>query len=228
MKYCLQTLILFLLLLVSCKSNSNKNNSDTKDKVEVTDNVELEGTTDKRKAILFFGNSLTAGLGLDKSESFPSLIQDRIDSLGLGYQVINAGLSGETSSNGATRIDWVLQQQVDVFVLELGANDMLRGLDLEATKDNLSAILSAVRDKYPEAQLIVCGMESPPNMGPDYVKGFSSLFVDLAEEFDAGYVPFFLDGVAGVEGMTLDGKHPTAEGQKIVRDNIWKVLKDYL
>ena len=221
-------LFLSCMLLLSCKGDNKGSNALKNDPAEVNDVSSAEEQKDERKTILFFGNSLTAGLGLDKSESFPSLIQDRIDSLGMNYRVINAGLSGETSSNGATRIDWVIQQTVDVFVLELGANDMLRGLDLQATEDNLRAILSSVQSKYPDAKLLVCGMQSPPNMGPDYVDGFANLFVDLAKEFDAGFIPFFLEGVAGIEGMTLDGKHPTAEGQKIVRDNIWKVLRKYL
>lgn len=215
-------------VLWSCKSDSKESVLETDEsRSESTQNQ--ENVDEKTKTILFFGNSLTAGYGLDKSESFPSLIQDRIDSLGMDYRVVNAGLSGETSSGGASRIDWVLQQKVDVFVLELGANDMLRGLELASTESSLREILTSVRNKYPEAKIIICGMMSPPNMGPDYVKNFTAIYPKLAEEFDAGFIPFFLDGVAGDENLNLpDGKHPNAEGQKIVRDNIWEVLKDYL
>lgn len=224
--------ILFFLI-TGCLLLSCKNKSEQKEEKEIEANTlsnpeSSEDKSEATKTILFFGNSLTAGLGLDPSESFPSLIQDRIDSLGMDYEVVNAGLSGETSSNGAGRIDWVLQQKVDVFVLELGANDMLRGLELNATKESLKEILTTVKTKYPEAQLLICEMQAPPNMGPEYVKGFSQIFSDLSKEFNAGFIPFFLDGVAGVPGLTLDGKHPTAEGQKIVRDNIWRVLEDYL
>jgi acyl-CoA thioesterase-1 len=216
------------IVIWSCKGDAKQSIPEIDESIDKLTQMQ-ENVDEKTRTILFFGNSLTAGFGLDKSESFPSLIQDRIDSLGMDYQVVNAGLSGETSSGGASRIDWVLQQKVDVFVLELGANDMLRGLELSSTEANLRQILTSVKDTYPEAKIIICGMMSPPNMGPDYVKGFTAIYPKLAEEFNAGFIPFFLDGVAGNEDLNLpDGKHPNAEGQKIVRENIWDVLKDYL
>ena len=188
---------------------------------------EVEKT--KKKSILFFGDSLTAGFGLDEEDSFPSLIQNRIDSLGLDYQVINGGLSGETSAGGKGRIDWVLRSPIDVFILELGANDVLRGLDLKETDKNLRAILDAVQAKYPDISMIVAGMQAPPNMGSDYTTQFENIFKSLSQDYQAGLIPFLLDGVAGNPELNLpDAKHPKAIGQHIVRDNVWKVLQGYL
>jgi acyl-CoA thioesterase-1 len=183
----------------------------------------------ERKYILFFGNSLTAGYGLDESESFPSLIQMRIDSIGLPYQVINAGLSGETSAGGLGRIDWVLRQQIDVFVLELGPNDALRGLDLDATEQNLRGILDKVLAKHPDIPIVIAGMEAPPNMGEEYTTQFREIYRKLAEDYNAALIPFLLEGVGGEPELNLpDRMHPNAEGQKIVRDNVWKVLQESL
>ena len=178
---------------------------------------------------MFFGDSLTAGYGLDEEESYPSLIQNRIDSLGLSYQVINAGLSGETTTGGLGRIDWVLQQPIDVFVLALGSNDMLRGLDLSLSKDNLRKILDKVREHSPSAKIILAGMLSPPNMGEDYSRGFNGMFGEIAKDYNASLIPFLLEGVAGDPSLNLaDGKHPNAIGQTIVVENVWQILKDCL
>ncbi len=185
--------------------------------------------TATRKYILFFGNSLTAGYGLDENQSFPTLIQQRIDSLGLPYQVINGGLSGETSAGGLNRIDWVLHQQIDVFMLELGPNDALRGLDLEATDANLRGILDKVQDKYPDIPLIIAGMEAPPNMGEEYTTQFRNIYKQLAHDYHARLIPFLLEGVGGIPALNQqDLMHPNAEGEKIVRDNVWKVLKEVI
>lgn len=185
--------------------------------------------TINKKSILFFGDSLTAGFGLEEEESFPSLIQNRIDSLGLNYEVINAGLSGETSAGGKGRIEWVLKNSVDIFVLELGANDMLRGLSLTETEKNLREILKVVKAQNPETSIIVAGMEAPPNMGEEYMDNFRKIFQKLSEDYNAGLIPFLLSGLEGKPEMSIgDGKHPNAEGQKIVRENVWDVLKTYL
>ena len=178
---------------------------------------------------MFFGDSLTAGYGLDEEDSFPSLIQNRIDSLGRPYEVINAGLSGETSAGGKGRIDWVLNKPVDIFVLELGANDMLRGLDLNETDKNLRAILDVVKVKSPDAKLVIAGMEAPPNMGDDYTSKFRGLFSSIANEYNAALIPFLLDGVAGIAELNLgDGKHPNPQGQKIVTENVWRIIDSYV
>ena len=188
-----------------------------------------ETTTSSKKNIMFFGDSLTAGYGLDEEESYPSLIQNRIDSLGLSYQVINAGLSGETTTGGLGRIDWVLQQPIDVFVLALGSNDMLRGLDLSLSKDNLRKILDKVREHSPSAKIILAGMLSPPNMGEDYSRGFNGMFGEIAKDYNASLIPFLLEGVAGDPSLNLaDGKHPNAIGQTIVVENVWQILKEVL
>lgn len=223
-------LLAVIFILSAC--NENKRSEEQSD-VTTTASKTSEPVEDQRhkdkSTILFFGNSLTAGYGLPDQQSFPALIQKRIDSLQLSYQVINAGVSGETSSGGKERIDWVLRSPVDIFVLELGANDMLRGLDLKATADNLDQILRKVKEKYPDVQLIIAGMQAPPNMGNDYVKEFSAIFPQLAKKYNAGLISFLLEGVAGQPKLNLsDGKHPNAQGQKIVRDNVWQVLKYYL
>ncbi|WP_192820698.1 arylesterase [Rufibacter sp. LB8] len=181
------------------------------------------------KNILFFGNSLTHGYGLSPSEAFPALIQKKIDSLGLPYKAINAGLSGETSAGGKNRIDWLLKQKVDVFVLELGANDGLRGIPPAETKKNLQAIIDKVRAKYPEARQVMLGMEVPPSMGGAYAGQFRVIFRELATENNMALVPFLLDKVGGVRSLNLpDGVHPNAAGHKILTENVWTVLKGVL
>lgn len=207
--------------MTSCNSeNQAESNSDSKSRQE----------TVKRKTILFFGNSLTAGYGLeDPEEAFPALIQQKIDSLNLPYKVINAGLSGETTSGGVNRINWLLKQQIDIFVLELGANDGLRGLKISQTKRNLQSILDTVKARYPNAKRILLGMEVPPNMGGKYVSDFRVIFRQVAEENNIPFVPFMLEGVAGIPELNLrDGIHPTGEGYKIVAENVWEVLKKEL
>lgn len=221
---------LVILGLFSCGDTATKKaeqGATAEDKVvEVSEeSSEVTGS----KTILFFGNSLTAGYGLDTKESFPSLIQNRIDSLKLTYTVINAGLSGETTSGGKNRLDWVLKQNVDIFVLELGANDGLRGIPLEETRNNLQTIIDIVRAKNSETQIILAGMQIPPNMGQEYTQEFRIIFPDLAAKNELLLIPFLLDRVAGNPDLNLpDGIHPTAEGQKIVRDNVWVVLKEVL
>ncbi len=207
--------------MTSCNSeNQTESNSNSKNRPE----------TVKRKTILFFGNSLTAGYGLeDPEEAFPAIIQQKIDSLKLPYKVINAGLSGETTSGGVTRINWLLKQQIDIFVLELGANDGLRGLKISQTKRNLQSILDTVKARYPNAKRILLGMEVPPNMGGKYVSDFRVIFRQVAEENNIPFVPFMLEGVAGIPELNLrDGIHPTGEGYKIVAENVWEVLKKEL
>ncbi len=216
---------------MSCNSNneSEKKQVDTKEVAEKEADTQSESEKNL-KYILFFGNSLTAGYGLeDESESFPSLIQARIDSMNLPYKVVNAGLSGETTAGGNGRINWVLNQPVDIFVLELGGNDMLRGLNVESTEVNLRSIIEKVKKIYPDIPIIIAGMQAPPNLGKDYTTKFAGIYEDLAKEYDAGFIPFLLDGVGGVKSLNLpDGIHPNAEGQKIVRENVWQVLKEYL
>lgn len=212
-----------IILLLACTNNekpvmANQNNT-VKDSVSVA----------KKKTIVFFGNSLTAGYGLSPSQAFPAIIQKKIDSLGLPYQVINAGVSGETSSGGNTRIDWILKQPVDIFVLELGANDGLRGIPLAETKKSLQAIIDKVKAKNPAAKLVFAGMQIPPNMGQTYTTEFKNIYTDLAEKNGMTLVPFLLEGVGGETSLNQeDGIHPTAEGHRIVAGNLWRQIEKLL
>jgi len=182
------------------------------------------------KTILFFGNSLTAGLGLEsQDQAFPGVIQHWIDSLNLPYRTINGGLSGETSAAGNERIEWLLNEKIDIFVLELGANDGLRGIPTEETRKNLQSILDKVTATYPDCLLVITGMMIPPSMGGDYGRAFTAIFPALAKQNNAAYVPFLLEGVAGDSALNQsDGIHPTAEGHRILAKNVWKVLQPLL
>lgn len=210
-------------LLAACNTEKNKDQKEVKDRVTKAPSIASV------KNILFFGTSLTAGLGLDPSEAYPALIQNRIDSLKLPYKVINAGLSGETSAAGKGRIDWLLKQPVAVFVLELGANDGLRGIPVTETYKNLQFIIDKVKAKYPDAKLVLAGMQVPPNMGNPYASDFKNMFPALAEKNSMVLIPFLLDKVGGVPKLNqADGIHPTAEGDKILAENVWVKLKDVL
>ena len=212
------------LLLLSCRGDTNK--KEKNEELEVgTKSTTAEKTGSK--TILFFGDSLTAGYGLDDiNDAFPAIIQSMVDSLDLNYTVINSGLSGETSAGGRSRIKWVLNQKIDVFVLELGANDGLRGVPLQETRENLQAIIDAVVDKEPDATIILAGMQLPPNMGTEYTSEFSSIFYELAQKNDLELIPFILKNVGGIPELNQeDGIHPTIEGQKIVANNVWNILE---
>jgi acyl-CoA thioesterase-1 len=184
---------------------------------------------DEARVILFFGDSLTAGYQLNPAQAFPALIQEKINAEGWNYKTVNAGLSGETSAGGLRRIDWVTRNRVDWLVLELGANDAFRGIDLDATEANLQSIIDRVRKKNPDVGLVISGMLMPPNLGSDYVNRFRSMFVELAERNNGALIPFLLEGVAGIASLNLpDGIHPTAEGHKRLAETVWKVLKPVL
>jgi acyl-CoA thioesterase I len=214
---------LFIIILISCSNKAS--NSGEKAKQSAADST----TTTKAKTILFFGNSLTAGYGLDPSQAFPALIQQKVDSLHLPYKVVNAGVSGETSSGGNSRIDWILKQPVDVFVLELGANDGLRGIPVAETKKNLQSIIDKVKAKYPHVKLVLAGMQVPPNMGQNYARSFQSIYSELAQANNMALIPFLLQGVGGEAKLNQeDGIHPTVEGHQIVAANVWQVMKAVL
>jgi acyl-CoA thioesterase I len=214
------------VFLVQC-GNEEKDPGISKPPSGSADTTIPKATT---KTILFFGNSLSAGYGVDPSEAFPALIQQKIDSMDLPYKVINGGVSGETTAGGAQRIDFVLKQQpVDVFVLELGGNDGLRGLPLSETRKNLQAIIDKVKTKYPEAKLVLAGMQIPPNMGEAYASEFREIYPELAKKNDMTLIPFLLRGVGGEARYNLqDGIHPTPEGHQIVAENVWQELKTVL
>ena len=185
--------------------------------------------TPASKMILFYGDSLTAGYGLSTEDAFPAVVEEKLNKKGKPTKVVNAGLSGETSAGGLNRLDWVLKQPVDVFVLELGANDGLRGLPLDQTQKNLQAIIDKVKTKYPKAKIVIAGMLVPPNMGPDYTASFRKIFPELAKKNKATLIPFLLQDVAGNEKLNIaDGIHPNVEGHKIVADNVLKVIEPLL
>lgn len=214
-----------LVLLLGCGPSTKKSEAST----EVQKEEPSAEATRTGKKIIFFGDSLTAGYQLDPEEAFPARIQEKIDSLELGYTVINAGLSGETTSGGLNRIQWILNQQADVFVLELGANDGLRGIPLTETRKNLQSMIDIVRSKNSDTKIILAGMQIPPNLGQDYTTEFRNMFYELAEENQISLIPFLLEGVAGNPELNLaDGIHPTPEGHQIVASNVWEVLRPLL
>ncbi len=179
-----------------------------------------------RPVIVFFGDSLTIGYGVEPEQAYPALVQTMIDSAGYDAQVVNAGLSGETTAAGLRRIDWILSRPINIFVLALGGNDGLRGIPVDETKRNLDGILQKVATRYPEAQLIVAGMESPPNMGETFAQAFRTVFPEVAEKRKALLIPFLLEGVGGEKLLNLpDGIHPNPEGHRLVAENVWVVLE---
>lgn len=227
MTYPLNTFMLLSLIicLMSCNDKQAKSPDVSVKKPESTE-IEKPSTKSKNKTILCFGNSLTAGYGLDEDEAWPALLQERLDSLSLPYTVVNAGLSGETTAGGLNRLDWVLKQPIDLFFLELGANDMLRGLDVVKTKENLDSIMVKVHEKFPGIPIVLAGMLSPPNMGKDYEKAYNATFPLLAKKHNAALIPFFLDKVAGIKELNIpDGLHPNQEGSKIILETVWDQME---
>lgn len=222
--------LFFAFVLFSC-GNSTTEKTTTKTTTTKTPPkiMETKEINTKKQTIVFFGNSLTAAYGLDPAQGFVGLIKQRIDSLGLNYNVVNAGVSGETSAGGNSRIDWILRQKIDVFVLELGANDGLRGTSTDETYKNLNSIIEKVKTRYPEAKIVICAMEALPNLGERFTNEFRTIFSRLAKANEATLIPFFLSNVGGIKELNqADGIHPTAKGHKIVTENIWAVLKEVL
>ncbi len=181
------------------------------------------------KVILFFGDSLTAGYGLSTEEAFPAQVEKTLLKVGNNVKIVNAGLSGETSAGGLSRVDWILRQPIDLFVLELGANDGLRGLPIDQTEKNLQSIIDKVKSKYPACKIVLAGMMVPPNMGKEYSSSFQNVFKELAKKNHATLIPFLLENVGGIEKLNqADGIHPNAEGHKIVAANVVKVIRPLL
>ena len=235
------TLLLFLVATGGCESqqsnapsdavaeNANQNNA-TDSSTPVIEEAPSETTVvSSANNVLIFGDSITAGYGLDEEQAFPALLQDKLDQLGWDFNVINGGLSGDTSAGGLRRINWMLREPIDVLVLELGGNDGLRGTSPQVTKQNLQAIIDEVRSQNDDVRIILAGMQIPPNLGQEYTTQFRDVFPSLAEENDADLIPFLLENVGGIPELNLpDGIHPTAEGHQIVAENVWKVLKPVL
>jgi acyl-CoA thioesterase-1 len=179
--------------------------------------------------IVFLGTSLTAGYGIGDDLAYPALIQHQLDSAGLRYRVVNAGESGQTSAGGLRRLEWLLREPIAVLVLELGANDGLRGQDVDSMEVNLRAIVARTREANPGARIVVAGMQAPPNMGRGYARRFREVFPRVAQSADAALIPFLLEGVAAVDSLNLpDGIHPTAAGHRIIAETVWGVLEKEL
>jgi acyl-CoA thioesterase-1 len=184
---------------------------------------------DGQRTLLFLGTSLTAGLGLDPDSAFPQHIQRKIDASRLPYQVVNAGVSGETSAGLLRRLDWVLRQPAAVIVVETGANDGLRGLPVTATRATIGQVLTRIRREQPTASVVLVQMEAPPNLGQEYTSEFRAMFAELAREHGATLTPFLLAGVAGEARLNQgDGIHPNNDGERIVADNVWRALQPVL
>lgn len=181
------------------------------------------------KTLVFFGDSLTAGYGLDPDDAYPALIQKKLDATGASWRVVNAGLSGDTTAGGVRRLDWVLKQPVDILVIELGGNDGLRGIALDTTAANLQAMIDKARARDPHAAIVLAGMQLPTNLGPDYNREFAAIYPELARRNDVALIPFLLEGVGGIPRLNqADGIHPTAEGHRIVAETVWRVIKGLL
>lgn len=207
----------FVWLLPGCDPGGNKENALAK------------SDTEEIKNIVFFGNSLTAGYGLDSSEAYPALIQLKIDSFHLPYKVINAGVPGMTASEGNSLVDAVLNRPVSIFNLELGGNDGLQGIEVPQISKSLQSIIEKVKKKYPSCKIVLAGMQLPANLKANYRADFKAIYPRLTDRNKIYLIPFLLDGVGGVPGLNQsDGIHPNAKGDRIVAENVWKVLKPML
>jgi acyl-CoA thioesterase-1 len=226
---------LFLLVLTGALGcGSGNDGEEAKNNMAVTKATTDSATTGTARAsatggkpvILFFGTSLTAGLGLEPDQAFPALIEKKAAAEGMPITAVNAGLSGETTAGAARRIDWVLRTPADLVVIEGGANDALRGLSPDAARSNLEQVIASIRKKQPAAKIILLQMEAPPNYGVPYTRSFHAIYPDIAGKEGIPLAPFFLDGVAGIPRYNqADGVHPNVAGERLVADNVWKALK---
>lgn len=226
------------LLYTSCKQQESKSaespesNAPSENTTLSTgvESKEEDKNSDDEPVILVFGDSITAGYGLeDTNDAFPAIVEQKLDSLGYDYEVINSGVSGETSAGGKSRISWVMNNPVDIFILELGGNDGLRGLPLSQTKENLQTIINTVQEKSPNAHIVLAGMQLPPNLGQQYTQDFKALYYELAEKNALTFIPFILENVGGVEELNQnDGIHPTKEGHKIIANTVVTSLKNII
>ncbi|QRM90323.1 arylesterase [Lacinutrix sp. WUR7] len=222
LKFCYFILVVSLYSCGDTKTDKTTEVQSTETSIETVETLPV-----KSKTILCFGDSITAGYGLDDTnDAYPALLQHTIDSLQLDFTVINSGVSGETSAGGKSRIDWVIKQAPTVFLLELGANDGLRGVPLTETRANLQAIIDVVKNKSPKSIIVLAGMELPPNMGLEYTTEFRKLFADLAAKNNIAFIPFILKDVGGIASLNQrDGIHPNVAGHKLVADTVWEVLQ---
>ncbi|MFN7982253.1 MAG: arylesterase [Vicinamibacterales bacterium] len=230
---CLSAAVLSTLALVGCSKGTSTPPPETKpaatlaDTPRAAESAPARATNDSRPAVVFLGDSLTAGLGVASEEAYPSLIQQKIDADGLAFHVVNAGVSGDTSAGGLSRLDDALTGDVRVLIVALGGNDALRGLPVDELRKNLATIIERAQAR--KVRVVLAGMEAPPNFGESYTVAFHQVYPDLAKQYHVQVVPFLLQGVAGIERLNQrDGIHPTAEGARIVADNVWTVLRPML
>jgi acyl-CoA thioesterase-1 len=219
------------LLALGCDRAGSARPEPASTTVAAPARAEPSATSDDARAslprIVFLGDSLTAGLGIGKDQAVPALIGQRLRREGYAYDVVNAGNSGDTSDGGLTRLDWSLQGDVAVLVVELGANDGLRGIPPDHTRQNLESIIETARQRG--ITVLLTGMEAPPNYGPAYTAEFRKTFRQVAEHERVAFMPFFLEGVAGIRSLNqADGVHPTPEGARIIADNLWRYLQPLL
>jgi acyl-CoA thioesterase-1 len=219
------------IFLVALACSASEPPADTADRAAPdsapTPAADISEPEGRGPVVVFLGTSLTAGLGLLRAEdTYVARLGELADSAGLPIRAVNAGVSGETSAGGLRRVDWVLREPVDILCVELGANDGLRGQDPDATKANLLQIVSEARARYPDVEVLIEGMEAPPNLGPAYTRRFHDVFREVARATDAALVPFLLEDVAGIPDLNQsDGIHPTPEGHRIMAHNVWPVLE---
>lgn len=226
-----------VLLIAGCGTESSNSSSSAESPASTATSRDTSpparSTTPSDSAsirALVLGNSIAAGSGVDSDEAFPARLQQKVDSLGWSVEIVNAGVSGETTAGGLRRINWMLREPIDVLVLELGGNDGLRGTDLSSTRQNLQAIIDSTTTKYPDARILLAGMQLPPNLGQDYTERFREMYPALARKNDnVTLIPFILEGVGGVDSlMQSDGIHPNAAGHRIVAENVWAELRPVL
>ncbi len=220
------TYFVFLAVFVSACSATSAERQQTNKTIEKT--ILPAAINTNQPKIVAFGDSLTAGFGLSEKESYPYLLQQKLKADSFDYEVVNAGISGETSLGGLERVDWVLEQEnVQILILELGANDLLRNMNVARMKQNLSQIIKKAQAK--KIQILLCGMLAPPQMGAQYQHDYVTAFPDLASEYKVSFLPFLLENVALEKNLNqADGIHPNAEGEKIMTDNVYKALKPLL
>jgi acyl-CoA thioesterase-1 len=225
-----------VILLVGCSSETEYDSEDSPPAASEIARVQQSAgdattaaATEDRPVLVFLGTSLTAGYGLEESQAFPALIQERIDEADLNFRVINAGVSGDTSAGGLRRLSWLLRLPVAVLVLELGANDMLRGQRVDQLASNLETILDRTTEAHPGVRIVVAGMRAAPNLGREYAERFDAVYPDLAQRYDAAFMPFLLEDVAARRNLNqADGLHPTAEGHLLIAERMWKILRPVL
>ena len=199
------------------------------ERAPASDNVPPPPAAGERGRIVFLGTSLTAGLGLDPDQAYPAIIQRKLDAEGLPFEAVNAGVSGETSASARRRIDWLLRQPASVLVIETGANDGLRGLEVDSLRSNIQAVINAAGQQSPKPAIVLVGMRAPPNLGSDYSRRFDRVYTELARENALPLVPFLLEGVAGRAALNqADMIHPTAQGQQRMAETVWTVLEPLL